>query len=218
MDTNCIGYNVDVSGCSPEVIKAITQTLSRVKEDLQKVANTNKEENKKKETDKRWKPNLGENYFRIDPFDNITSFEWANDVFDNKYYNARNIYKTKEEAEFEVERRKIMIELQNYADEHNGEIANPSDAFWIAFDEDDMSITVEMKSYLPPVGTVLFSDADTAYDAIEAIGENRILEYMFRVNPKYMFRVNPNKELHCNGDCECCDEYNKWDDTEEDED
>ena len=37
MDTNCIGYNVDVSGCSPEVIKAITQTLSRVKEDLQKV-------------------------------------------------------------------------------------------------------------------------------------------------------------------------------------
>ena len=73
-----------------------------------------------------------------------------------------------------------------------------------------MSITVEMESCLPPVGAVLFSDADTAYDAIEAIGEDRIL--------KYMFGVNPNKELHCNGDCECCDEYNKWDDTEEDED
>ena len=26
-----IGDNVDVSGCSPEVIKAITQTLSKVK-------------------------------------------------------------------------------------------------------------------------------------------------------------------------------------------
>lgn len=207
MDTNCIGYNVDVSGCSPEVIKAITQTLSRVKEDLQELANTNKEENKKNETKKRWKPNLGENYFRIDHFDNITSLEWENDVYDNKYYNARDIYKTKEEAEFEVERRKIMIELQNYADEHNGEIANPSDAFWIAFDEDDMSITVEMESYLPPVGAVLFSNGDTAYDAIEAIGEDRIL--------KYMFRVNPNKELHCNGDCECCDEYNPWDDDEE---
>lgn len=203
MDTNCIGYNVDVSGCSPEVIKAITQTLSRVKEDLQKVANTNKEENKKKETDKRWKPNWGENYFRIDAFNDITSLEWNNDAFDNKYYNTRNIYKTKEEAEFELERKQIMIELQNYADEHNGEITHPSDAFWIAFDEDDMSITVEMESYLPPVGAVLFSDGDTAYDAIEAIGEDRIL--------KYMFRVNPNKELHCNGDCECCDEYDPWD-------
>lgn len=207
MEKNCIGYNVDVSGCSPEVIKAITQTLSRVKEDLQKVANTNKEENKKKETDKRWKPNFGENYFRINSFDNITSLEWENDAFDNRYYNARDIYKTKEEAEFEVERRKIMIELQNYADEHNGEIAHPSYAFWIAFDEDDMSITVETESYLPPVGAVLFSNGDTAYDAIEAIGEDRIL--------KYMFRVNPNKELHCNGDCECCDEYNPWDDDEE---
>lgn len=208
MDTNCIGYNVDVSGCSPEVIKAITQTLSRVKEDLQKVADTNKEENKKKKVNKRWKPKFGENYFSIVSFDNITSLEWENDVFDNKHYNTRNVFKTIEEAEFEVERRKIMIELQNYADEHNGEITHPSDAFWLAFDEDDISITVETESYLPPVGAVLFSDEDTAYDAIEAIGENRILEYMFR--------VNPNKELHCNGDCECCDEYDPWDEEDED--
>ena len=44
--------------------------------------------------------------------------------------------------------------------------------------------------------------------AIETIGEDRIL--------KYMFRVNPNKELHCNGDCECCDEYDPWDEEDED--
>ena len=208
MDTNCIGYNVDVSGCSPEVIKAITQTLSRVKEDLQKVADTNKEENKKKEVNKRWKPKFGENYFSIVSFDNITSLEWENDVFDNKHYNTRNVFKTIEEAEFEVECRKIMIELQNYADKHNEEIAHPSYAFWLALDEDDMSITVENDSFLPPVGTVLFSNGDIAYDAIETIGEDRIL--------KYMFRVNPNKELHCNGDCECCDEYDPWDEEDED--
>lgn len=204
MNTN----SINVSGCSPEVIKAITQALSRVKEDLQKVADANKEENKKKESNKRWKPNWGENYFRIGFFDNIDSIKWENDAFDNKHYNARDIYKTREEAEFELERRKIMIELQNYADDHNGEISNPSDAFWIAFDEDDMSITVEMKSYLPPVGTVLFSDANTAYDAIDAIGEDRILKYMFGV---------VDEEFHCNGDCECCDEYNPWDDDDEED-
>lgn len=203
MDTN----NIDVSGCSPEVIKAITQTLSRVKEDLQKIADTNKEENKKKEVNKRWKPNWGENYFRIDAFNDITSLEWNNDAFDNKYYNTRNIYKTKEEAEFELERKQIMIELQNYADDHNGEIAHPSDAFWLGFDEDNMLIIVEDDSIFPPVGTVLFSDADTAYNAIEDIGEDRII--------KYMFGIDPDKEFHCNGDCECCDEYNPWDDDEE---
>lgn len=185
-----------------------TQTLSRVKEDLQKIADTNKEENKKKEVNKRWKPNFDEDYFRIGPFDNITSLKWENDVFDNKHYNTRNVFKTIEEAEFEVERRKIMIELQNYADKHNEEIAHPSYAFWLALDEDDMSITVENDSFLPPVGTVLFSNGDIAYDAIETIGEDRIL--------KYMFRVNPNKELHCNGDCECCDEYDPWDEEDED--
>ena len=140
--------------------------------------------------------------------DDIVSLTWENDTYDNKYYNVRDIYKTREEAEFELERRKIMIELQNYADEHNGEIAHPSYAFWLVLDEDDMSITVENDSFLPPVGTVLFSNGDIAYDAIETIGEDRIL--------KYMFRVNPNKELHCNGDCECCDEYDPWDEEDED--
>lgn len=208
MDTNCIRYNVDVSGCSPEVIKAITQTLSKVKEDLQKVADTNKEENKKKDANKRWKPNWGENYFRINSFDDITSLKWENDAFDNRYYNTRDIYKTKEEAEFEVERRKIMIELHNYADDHNGEITHPSDAFWLGFDEDNMLIIVEDDSIFPPVGTVLFSDADTAYNAIEDIGEDRII--------KYMFGIDLNKEMHCNGDCECCDEY-KYDNCDDEE-
>lgn len=211
-DTICASKNIishiNTDGCDEEFVKATATIVKDLTKKLQELANTNKEENKKKYAKKRWKPNLGENYFHIVSFDNIGSLEWENDTFDNKYYNARDIYKTKEEAEFEVERRKIMIELQNYADEHNGEIAHPSDAFWLGFDEDDMSITVETKSYLPPVGAVLFSDGDTAYDAIESIGEDRIL--------KYMFRVNPNKELHCNGDCECCDEYDPWDEEDED--
>lgn len=210
LHTNDLVSRINTDGCDENFVKATATIVKEFNEKLQKLADINKDENKKKDVNKRWKPNFGENYFRIDPFDNIISFEWENNVFDNKYYNARNIYKTKEEAEFEVERRKIMTELQNYADEHNGEIAHPSDAFWIAYDEDDMSITIEMESYLPPVGAVLFSDGDTAYDAIEAIGEDRIL--------KYMFKINQNKELHCNGDCECCDEYeyDNFDDDEED--
>ena len=101
-----------------------------------------------------------------------------------------------------------MIELQNYADEHNGEIAHPSYGFWLALDEDDMSITVENDSFLPPVGTVLFSNGDIAYDAIETIGEDRII--------KYMFGIDLDKKFHCNGDCECCDEYDPWDEEDED--
>ena len=210
-DTICTSKNIishiDTDGCDEEFVKATATIVKDFTKKLQELANLNKEEQEKKEIKKRWRPNLGEIYFRIN-WDDIVSLTWENDTYDNKYYNVRDIYKTREEAEFELERRKIMIELQNYADEHNGEIAHPSYAFWLALDEDDMSITVENDSFLPPVGTVLFSNGDIAYDAIETIGEDRII--------KYMFGIDLDKKFHCNGDCECCDEYDPWDEEDED--
>lgn len=210
-DTICASKNIishiDTDVCDEEFVKATATIVKDFTKKLQELANLNKEEQEKKEIKKRWRPNLGEIYFRIN-WDDIVSLTWENDTYDNKYYNVRDIYKTREEAEFELERRKIMIELQNYADEHNGEIAHPSYAFWLALDEDDMSITVENDSFLPPVGTVLFSNGDIAYDAIETIGEDRII--------KYMFGIDLDKKFHCNGDCECCDEYDPWDEEDED--
>ena len=186
--TDTVNFSLNLANCSPAVTNVVMQTLQKTFDSLQKVIETDKEEQKKKEIKNHWNPITSEKYFFTYSDGDVDSVIWT--------------------AEFEVERRKIMAELQNYADEHNGEIAHPSYAFWLALDEDDMSITVENDSFLPPVGTVLFSNGDIAYDAIETIGEDRIL--------KYMFRVNPNKELHCNGDCECCDEYDPWDEEDED--
>ena len=209
--TETLISHIDTDGCDEEFVKAIANIVRDFTIKLQELADTNKEENKKKEIKKRWKPEIDENYFRILASGYVSPDIWRNDHTDNDVYNLRNVFKTRKEAELEVERKKIMAELQDYADEHNGEIAHPSDAFWLGLDEDDMEIIVEDDSFFPPVGAVLFSDADTACNAIEAIGEDRIL--------KYMFGIELDKEFHCNGDCECCDEYNPWDDTvEEDED
>ena len=131
-DTICASKNIishiDTDGCDEEFVKATATIVKDFTKKLQELANLNKEEQEKKEIKKRWRPNLGEIYFRIN-WDDIVSLTWENDTYDNKYYNVRDIYKTREEAEFDLERRKIMIELQNYADEHNGEIAHPSYAF-----------------------------------------------------------------------------------------
>lgn len=206
--TDTVNFSLNLADCSPAVANVVMQTLQKTFDNLQKVIETDKEEQKKKETKNHWKPITSEKYFFTYSDGDVDSVIWTENKADKGRYGLRNVFRTKEDAEFEVERRKIITELQNYADDHNGEISNLSDAFWIAFDENDMSITVETDSYLPPVGAVLFSDGGTAYDAIETIGEDRIL--------KYMFRVNPNKELHCNGDCECCDEYDPWDEEDED--
>ena len=208
--TDTVNFSLNLADCSPAVANVVMQTLQKTFDSLQKVIETDKEEQKKKETKNHWKPITSEKYFFTYSDGDVDSVIWTENKADKGRYGLRNVFRTKEDAEFEVERRKIIAELQIYADDHNGEIYNPSDAFWIAFDEDDMSITVETDSYLPRVGAVLFSDAERAYDAIEAIGEDRII--------KYMFGIDPDKEFHCNGDCECCDEYNPWDDDEEDED
>ena len=200
--TDTVNFSLNLADCSPAVANVVMQTLQKTFDNLQKVIETDKEEQKKKETKNHWKPITSEKYFFTYSDGDVDSVIWTENKADKGRYGLRNVFRTKEDAEFEVERRKIITELQNYADDHNGEISNLSDAFWIAFDENDMSITVETDSYLPPVGAVLFSDGGTAYDAIETIGEDRIL--------KYMFRVNPNKELHCNGDCD------PWDEEDED--
>lgn len=205
--TDTVNFSLNLADCSPAVTNVVMQTLQNTFDSLRKVIETDKEEQKKKETKNHWKPITSEKYFFTYSNGDVDSVIWTENKADKGRYGLRNVFRTKEEAEFEVERRKIMTELQNYADEHNGEIAHPSDAFWLGFDEDNMLIIVEDNSIFPPVGTVLFSDADTAYNAIEDIGEDRII--------KYMFGIDPDKEFHCNGDCECCDEYNPWDDDEE---
>lgn len=168
--TDTVNFSLNLADCSPAVANVVMQTLQKTFDNLQKVIETDKEEQKKKETKNHWKPITSEKYFFTYSDGDVDSVIWTENKADKGRYGLRNVFRTKEDAEFEVERRKIITELQNYADDHNGEISNLSDAFWIAFDENDMSITVETDSYLPPVGAVLFSDADTAYDAIEAIG------------------------------------------------
>lgn len=205
--TDTVNFSLKLADCSPAVTNVVMQTLQNTFDSLRKVIETDKEEQKKKETKNHWKPITSEKYFFTYSNGDVDSVIWTENKADKGRYGLRNVFRTKEDAEFEVERRKIIAELQNYADDHNGEIAHPSDAFWLGFDEDNMLIIVEDDSIFPPVGTVLFSDADTAYNAIEDIGEDRII--------KYMFGIDPDKEFHCNGDCECCDEYNPWDDDEE---
>lgn len=141
--TDTVNFSLNLADCSPAVTNVVMQTLQNTFDSLRKVIETDKEEQKKKETKNHWKPITSEKYFFTYSNGDVDSVIWTENKADKGRYGLRNVFRTKEEAEFEVERRKIMTELQNYADEHNGEIAHPSDAFWLGFDEDNMLIIVE---------------------------------------------------------------------------
>lgn len=205
--------HIDTDGCDEEFVKATATIVKDFTKKLQELANTNKEENKKKETKKRWKPNIGENYFRICSYNNVTLLKWEDGVFDNRYYNARDIYKTREEAEFELERRKIMIELQNVADEYNGKFTD--EKYWIAYDSDEDYLWVDSSDLGYPLGVILFSSENAAHKAIDIVGKDKIRKYVLGLADK--IDSCKSESINCNHDCEDCDYYAHWDDDEEDE-
>ena len=172
----------------------ITNTKS-VTEDLEKKADKIKkqlEDAEKKATDGKlrewWTPKDRESYFTICSNGEVVDLIWTGAYECPKRFNYGNCFKTKEEAEFEVERRKVYFELKKYVYEHDPRPITKED--W-----EDPSIKKYFIEYWFDKGTLEFdfyyeckfttviyaSNEQTLKDAIKAIGEDRIKKYLFEV-------------------------------------
>ena len=131
---------------------------------------------------KRWKAKHSEVYWYIDTGGTVDYARydrfWA---VDDDRYNFRNMFKTEEETKFELEKRKVKIELQDFADENNN---------WDADDKVTMvhiSCRRELEGDKVAVisdgfmreGATCFSSYYVAQQAIEKVGKERIIKYMF---------------------------------------
>ena len=59
-----------------------------------------------------FRPHYGEKYFYIDEIGEVNFFYNRNSPYDKMCYSIGNCFKTKEEAEFEVEKLKIVAQLK----------------------------------------------------------------------------------------------------------
>lgn len=65
---------------------------------------------------KKWKPSLGNDYYRISfDFNSVEYYEAGLDYYVNKW----NLFKSKEQAEWVLDRLKLLIEMKEFADEWN---------------------------------------------------------------------------------------------------
>lgn len=143
---------------------------------------------KAKRPKKIWKPECGERYWFIGSDGQINNCGWANDHIDWGSYSMGNCFRTKEEATFAREKQKIKVELQRFADEHNDPNKEDWDEVGIHYD-----IVLEYKNrYKKALNTqpaftfkgmdcVYFTSKEIADAAIETIGKERILKYMFNI-------------------------------------
>lgn len=128
-------------------------------------------------TEEEW-PKVGDHYWYVNGHGEVCSYEWNDDSFDITAFENNAIFKTKEEAEFEAERLKVLRELEKIARSFESGKAN----YLIQFDHLERELKVSGYSQRQGAyGDFYFKTAVEARQAIEEIGEERIKKYLFRV-------------------------------------
>lgn len=160
-------------------IKNLTE--AEEKEFYRLVGKMNGEETDKEQGVKVRKPRQLEEYFCISNDGAVIQSRWTNDSFDEGRWELGNIFFTKKEAEFAREKRKVEVEIERYAMEHNG-TAFANRCYLIRCEEDEKRLICDTWATAKIQGTVSFTSRDVLVDAIEAVGKDRILKYIFNVD------------------------------------
>lgn len=161
-------------------IKNLTE--AEEKEFYRLVGKMNGEETDKEQDAKVKKPQYGDTVYYINYIGRIRKRTWINDEDDLDMWELGNIFFTEEEAEFAREKRKVEVELERYAKEHNGPTLE--DNYCILYDEDNEEFDFDVWIGSKVQGTIVFTSKQLVFDAIKEIGKDRILKYIFGVKEK----------------------------------
>ena len=132
-------------------------------------------EDKHKE-EEEW-PKEGDLYWFVDVRGGICNKRWENDLLDGDFFVSGNVFKTREEALFEIERRKVLHELRMM-----GRPFKSGEENW-RFQLDGRN-GLEVKYdlfYRVPYVDCYFDTKNEAREAVLKIGEHRIKKYLFGV-------------------------------------
>lgn len=137
-------------------------------------------------TKKRWKAQKYKGYYYIGSNGCIYVTQDTGSTFDEKIYKLGNYFKTKEEAEFELNKRLVYQELKDYALEHNECELDWTDRYqvkWSIYYETGYPCLKYNDVYtFCDIGQIYFSSEEIARKAAKTIGEDRIKKYLFGVD------------------------------------
>lgn len=157
-------------------IKNLTE--AEEKEFYRLVEKMNGKEPDKKQDVKVNKPQISERYFYISD-GVIAESMWTNDHLDEARWELGNVFFTEESAWLAREKKKVEVEIERYAREHNDPTLE--DSYFILYDEYNEELDYDMWADCRPQGAVVFASKQLVFDAIESIGRDRIIKYIFGV-------------------------------------
>lgn len=120
-------------------------------------------------------PQDGDNYWYINQLGIIMHDKWSGFVSEGYMTEIGNVFQTEQQAQFAAEKLKVEVELQKFSRPFKcGEINR-----YIFLDTDSGCLNLAGLSYSQYQGTIYFESEDEAYQAIESVGEDRIIKYLF---------------------------------------
>lgn len=122
-------------------------------------------------------PQDGDVYWYINPLGFAFHDEWSGFITERHKIEIGNVFKTKEQADFAVEKLKVEAELRKFSKPF--EIWG--DNFVMVFDGAFSEQAIKNMSIINMQGAIYFESEEKVWQAIESIGEERINKYIFEV-------------------------------------
>lgn len=154
---------------------AITDMQLKLKNILDDVKTKVKEE----EHGQDW-PQAGDLYYFIDDEGVVIDSSFYNDNCDKARKAIGDFFRTKEEAEFEAERLKVIAELKQFSSPFKAGAYNYYINYQWGHDVLECSFNFHTQRT-----DLFFESEEKAQEAIASVGKERILKYYFRVEGRY---------------------------------
>lgn len=145
-------------------------------EELKKDFESKIEEIKAEYENKSWTPKVDENYWYISGAGCIFTAKWNDFDDDTGKLFLGNVFKTKEEAEFERERLRVLVEMKKYSKPF--EIRGNN--FVIKYVHQEQSIKIGSLGETQ-YNDIYFENEEVARKVIDKVGADRIKKYYLRV-------------------------------------
>lgn len=122
-------------------------------------------------------PQDGDEYYVLTGTCSVVPYVWVDDNIDFKSQAIGNIFRTKEQAEFAVEKLKVEAELRKLSVSWDLEKTQ----YTFSFNWEAVEFEIEYPDYNQYPGSYYFDSFDSLQQALETVGEGRIKKYIFEV-------------------------------------
>ena len=124
----------------------------------------------------------GDEYFFLTVSGGVQRGIWRDDMISLSMLSIGNMFLTEEDAEFAIERLKVIAELKKYAKEFSDEewMNQSIVKHYIIFDYEDHVINIGYVCFTK-VSDIYFETEEKAQEAIKWVGEDRVKKYYLGV-------------------------------------